>query len=206
MSPESIALVLLRSGAVLLRPEAPFTFASGIRSPIYCDNRLLLGDVPARREVAAALLAAARQLPCDVVAGVVSAGVPWAAWLAEGLERPMAYVRGAAKEHGRGNQIEGRTAPGQQALLVEDLVSTGGSSLAAAEALRAQGLVVRDALCIFSYGMAAASAGFAAAGIALRPLTTLPVLLEVAAGAGFVAPQQQALVAAWAADPQGWTR
>lgn len=206
MSPESIARLLLRSGAVLLRPDSPFTFASGILSPIYCDNRLLLGDVAARREVSAALSGGARELPCDLVAGVVSAGVPWAAWVAEELSLPLAYVRGAAKSHGRGNQIEGQARSGQRALVIEDLISTGGSALAAVDALRQHGLEVEAVLCIFSYGMAAARSGFSAASVALSPLTTLAALLDVAAAEGYIAPAQRALVASWADDPQSWGR
>lgn len=204
MDTAEIARLLLRSGAVLLRPDEPFTFASGIRSPIYCDNRLLLGEVAARRTITAALAAQAQRLPCDVLAGVVSAGVPWAAWVAEALGLPLAYVRGVAKEHGRGNQIEGRVEAGQRVLVVEDLISTGGSSLAAVLALREHGLQADAVLCIFSYGMARAQAQFAAAAAALYPLTTLGALLDVAAAEGWLPATQRDLVASWADDPAAW--
>lgn len=201
-SDRAIAATLLRAGAVLIRPTAPFIFASGLRSPIYCDNRLLLGDVAARREIAAAF--AAHCGGADVIAGPATGGIPWAAWAAELLSLPMAYVRGAAKGHGRGRQVEGAAVAGQSVVLLEDAISTGESALTAASALRAEGAEVSRCICIFTWGWPTTISAFEAAGLPLQPLATLAALLDVAAAQGVLPPAQRALVEAWAADPQGW--
>lgn len=197
-----IARVLLRAGAVLLRPDAPFTFASGLRSPVYCDNRLLLGDVAARRAVAAAF--AAQCGGAEVLAGPATGGIPWAAWASEALSLPMAYVRGAAKGHGRGRQVEGAAVAGRRVMLLEDTISTGESALAAAEALRSEGAALLGCIGIFTWGWAATQAAFAAAGVRLATLTALPALLDAASEDGRLTPTQRALVESWAADPQAW--
>lgn len=197
-----IAATLLRAGAVHLRPEEPFTFASGLRSPVYCDNRILLGDVTARRAVTAAFTA-----HCDgaeVLAGPATGGIPWVAWAAETLGLPMAYVRGAAKAHGRGRLIEGAGIAGRRVVLLEDTVSTGESVLAAAAALRAEGAELVRCVCIFTWGWQATAAAFTEAALPLVSLTTLPELLDAATTAGTLAAAQRALVEAWVHDPQGW--
>lgn len=199
---QTIARTLLRAGAVLLRPHAPFTFASGLRSPVYCDNRLLLGDVAARRVVAAAF--AARCAGAEVLAGPATGGIPWAAWVAEILSLPMAYVRGSAKGHGRGQQIEGAAVEGRRVVVVEDTISTGESALAAAGALREAGAELLRCACIFTWGWAATRESFAAAGLPLDPLATLADLLDVAAADGVLDADQRALVEAWAASPRDW--
>jgi orotate phosphoribosyltransferase len=201
-TPETIAGALLRAGAVHLRPDDPFTFASGLRSPIYCDNRLLIGDVAARRAVVPAFAAA-----CDgaeVIAGTATAGIPWAAWVAEALGLPMAYVRGAAKGHGRGRQIEGAAVNGRRIVLLEDTISTGESALAAAAALRAEGAELIGCVCIFTWGWRATADAFAQANVPLVPLATLPALLNAAASGGALSAEQRGLVEDWVADPQGW--
>ena len=197
-----IAATLLRAGAVHLRPDEPFTFASGLRSPVYCDNRILLGDVRARRAVTAAFTA-----HCDgaeVLAGPATGGIPWAAWAAETLGLPMAYVRGTAKGHGRGRQIEGAGIEGRRVVLLEDTVSTGESVLAAAAALRAEGAELVRCVCIFTWGWQATAAAFTDAALPLVSLTALPELLDVATAAGALGAAQRALVEAWVRDPQGW--
>ena len=199
---QTIAATLLRAGAVLLRPDEPFTFASGLRSPVYCDNRLLLGDVAARREVTAAF--AARCGGAEVLAGPATGGIPWAAWAAEALGLPMAYVRSAAKGHGRGRQIEGAAVSGRRVVLLEDTISTGESALNAAAALRESRAELLRCACIFTWGWDATTRAFEADELPLKPLTTLPVLLEVAAEIGYLPPAQRALVESWVADPQGW--
>ena len=201
-SPETIAAALLSAGAVHLRPDEPFTFASGLRSPIYCDNRLLIGDVAARRVVLPAFAAACAD--AEVIAGTATAGIPWAAWVAEALGLPMAYVRGAAKGHGRGRQVEGAAVNGRRVALLEDTISTGESSLAAAAALRAEGAELTGCICIFTWGWQATAEAFSAVDLPLVPLTTLPALLDVAARDGSLARAQRALVEDWVADPQGW--
>jgi orotate phosphoribosyltransferase len=201
-TPETIAATLLRAGAVLLRPDEPFTFASGLRSPVYCDNRLLLGNVAARRVVTAAF--AARCDGADLLAGPATGGIPWAAWAAEALDLPMAYVRGAAKGHGRGRQIEGAPVDGRRVVLLEDTISTGESALNAAAALRESGAELLRCVCIFTWGWEATTQAFATAGLPLEPLATLPALLETAAASGALLPAQRAIVEDWVADPQGW--
>jgi len=199
---ETIASALLRAGAVHLRPDEPFTFASGLRSPIYCDNRLLIGDVAARRAVVPEFAAACAG--AEVIAGTATAGIPWAAWVAEALGLPMAYVRGAAKGHGRGRQIEGAAVSSRRVALLEDTISTGESALAAAAALRAEGAELIGCVCIFTWGWRATADAFAEASLPLVPLTTLPALLNVAASDGTLNDEQRALVEDWVADPQGW--
>ena len=197
-----VARVLLAAGAVMLRPEQPFTFASGVRSPIYCDNRLLLGDVAARRVVAQAF--AQHCAAGAVLAGPATGGIPWAAWAAESLGLPMAYVRGEAKAHGRGQQIEGAAVAGRAVMLLEDTVSTGGSVLQAAVALQAAGAQVLGVVCIFTWGWAETNAAFAELGLPLTPLATLADVLAVTTESGSLSGDQRAMIEAWAANPKGW--
>lgn len=202
MTYATIAAALLGAGAVHLRPDDPFTFVSGLRSPIYCDNRLLIGDVAARRAVVPAFAAACAG--AEVIAGTATAGIPWAAWVAEALGLPMAYVRGAAKGHGRGRQIEGAAVQGRRVALIEDTISTGESALAAAAALRAEGAALSGCMCIFTWGWRATADAFAAVELPLVALATLPALLDVAVAAQTLSHAQRALVEDWVDDPQGW--
>jgi orotate phosphoribosyltransferase len=197
-----IAATLLRAGAVHLRPDEPFTFASGLRSPIYCDNRLLIGDVQARRQVVAGFVAASAD--AQIVAGTATAGIPWAAWAAEALDLPMAYVRGAAKGHGRGRQIEGAEVRGRRVVLLEDTISTGESALAAATALRAEGAELACCVCIFTWGWQATADAFASATLPLVSLTSLAQLLDVATAGQVLSAPQRGLIENWVRDPQGW--
>jgi orotate phosphoribosyltransferase len=173
---------LVAIGAVEVRaePERWFTWASGRRAPIYCDNRLLMSFPKLRARIADALAQAIRLDfgGAEVVAGTATAGIPHAAWVAERLELPMVYVRAAAKEHGRGRRVEGRALRGERVVLVEDLISTGGSALAAVEALRAEGGRVLGVQAIFSYGLAEAERAFAAAGVPWQALTSFAALLD----------------------------
>ena len=203
----AVARDLLRLGAVLLRPGSPFTWASGLRSPIYCDNRLTLSDPAARRRLtdAFAALLDREDLVPDVVAGTATAGIPHATLLADRLEKPLVYVRSQAKGHGRGNMIEGRLKEGARVVLVEDLVSTGGSSLAAAEALRDAGADVLAVVAIFSYGLDAAAEAFAEAGVPLFTLSDYGALLDVAHTEGSLDDEAFAALRAWRDDPQAWS-
>ena len=202
-SSRDIAALLLQAGAVLLRPDEPFTFASGLRSPIYCDNRLMLGEVAARRTITAAFA-----VQCDdaeIIAGTATAGIPWAAWAAEETILPLAYVRSSAKGHGRGRQIEGANVAGRRVVLLEDTISTGESALQAATALREAGANLLRCVCIFTWGWAATDARFREAGLELHALARIHDMLNVAAECGMLTPEQRQLVEAWAANPQGWT-
>lgn len=198
----TVALALLQAQAVLLRPHEPFTFASGIKSPIYCDNRLLLGDVAARTVISDAF--AAMVGDAEVVAGTATAGIPWAAWVAERAAKPMAYVRSGAKAHGRGRQIEGASVAGKRVLLLEDTVSTGESAVTAIEALYSEGAASVTCACIFTYGWQATYDRFVAANAPLTALTTLVPVLDAAVSAGYIKAEQRATVEAWSANPKEW--
>ena len=205
-SSAEIARILLEAGAVVLAPEQPFRFASGIVSPVYCDNRLLLAQVAARRIVAEALSEAVEQevVTVEVIAGTATAGVPWAAWVAANLTLPMVYVRSGAKKYGRGQQVEGGIQPGQRVAVIEDLVSTGGSALDAVAGLRQLDASVAECFAIFSYEMAESKQRFGAAGVRLISLTNLGTLLEVATAENYIRSEQRDLIADWAGDPAGW--
>jgi orotate phosphoribosyltransferase len=205
---QSLANALLKIDAVSLRPHDPFTWSSGLRAPIYCDNRRTLAHPLVRRAVAdgfADVVQGQGWMPLTV-AGTATAGIPHAAWLAERLDAPMAYVRSAAKTHGQGRRIEGATlGPGDDVLVVEDLISTGGSALDAVSALRETGATVRAVLAIFSYGLDAAAAAFREADVDRHVLTTFPVLLNVAHRQHDLSDEARALLETWQADPEAWS-
>jgi orotate phosphoribosyltransferase len=200
---KEIAADLLKIGAVHLRPEQPFTWTSGIKSPIYCDNRITLSYPAVRRKIAEAFAAAIREhFPqAEVIAGTATAGIPHAAWVAERLDLPMIYVRDKAKGHGRQNQIEGALAAGQNVIVIEDLISTGGSSLKAAQAVQAEGGNVLGVMAIFSYQFPAAEALFADAGIPCMTLSNYTALLEAARERGVITAEQETLLAEWRKSP-----
>ncbi len=202
-----IAADLLSIGAVSFSPERPYTWASGLRSPVYCDNRLTLGYPAVRRAVCDGFVAALSRhaLSPAAVVGTATAGIPHAAWLAERLDLPMAYVRSKPKEHGRGNQIEGHLEYGQEVVVIEDLVSTGLSSVGVVRALGAAGLRVRAVLAIFSYELPEAAAAFADAGVPLHTLTSFGTLLSVAQEQGLLDAATVASLQAWRRDPRAWS-
>ena len=206
---QSLANNLLEIDAVSLRPHDPFTWSSGLRAPIYCDNRRTLAHPSVRRTIADGFADLVRRrdwMPLTV-AGTATAGIPHAAWLAERLDAPMAYVRSEAKEHGQGRRIEGaRVGTGDEVVVVEDLISTGGSALDAVSAVRETGATVRAVLAIFSYGLGAAGAAFRDAGVACHVLTTFPVLLDVARRDHGLSGEARALLEEWRADPETWSR
>ncbi|MBU0906073.1 MAG: orotate phosphoribosyltransferase [Firmicutes bacterium] len=177
-----IAHALLSIGAVELRPNDPFTWASGIKSPIYCDNRLTMSSPVVRKQIAVALARSIEDAfpETEVVAGTATAGIPHAAWVSDVLNLPMVYVRSKAKEHGRGNQIEGKLSKGQKVVVIEDLISTGGSSIEAVKALREQGCEVLGVVCIFTYHLKRADDMFEEQGIPYVSLTNFDALIEVA--------------------------
>ena len=164
---KEIAKHLIDIKAVCLSPNEPFTWASGIKSPIYCDNRLTLSYPAVRKEIAKGLQHLIRTYfgNAELIAGTATAGIPHAAWVSEALELPMCYVRSKAKEHGRGNQIEGRAEKGQKVVVVEDLISTGGSVMTAVNALKEAGCEVIGVVSIFTYEMERATELFKQEGI-----------------------------------------
>lgn len=187
----SIAKELLSIGAVFLRPEEPFTWASGIKSPIYCDNRLTLSAPSVREKVENGLAALVREYwpECEMLMGTSTAGIAHAAITATILDLPMGYVRSEAKSHGRNNRIEGRMEKGTKVVVVEDLISTAGSSLDVVEALREEGGDVLGIVSIFTYGMKKGLDRMAAAGVVNHSLSNLDTLVEVAAEEGYIAPE-----------------
>ena len=186
-----IAKALLSIGAVFLRPEKPFTWASGIQSPIYCDNRLTLSAPRVREQIENGLAALVKQYypQCETLMGTSTAGIAHAAITATLLDLPMGYVRGEAKSHGRTNRIEGKLEPGTKVVVVEDLISTGGSAIECVEALREAGAEVLGIVSIFTYGMKKGLERMAAAHTENHSLCNLDVLVEVAAEDGYIAPE-----------------
>ena len=198
-----IARILLDLKAVSLRLDPPFTWTSGRLAPIYCDNRLIMSD-PSRRKLVAGSFKALideKGLKPDVIAGTATAGIPHAAWLADLMDLPMVYVRGAAKGHGKQNRIEGRLDSGNRVILIEDLISTGGSSLSAVEGLKDAGAEVLGVAAIFTYGLDAAQKIFDDAGIPLYTLTSFDVLVTEAVHGGNLSESDLDALAEWRKDP-----
>ena len=183
-----IAKDLLSIGAVFLRPNQPFTWASGIKSPIYCDNRLTLTAVEVRKHVEAGLAEIVRtKFPeAEVLMGTSTAGIAHAAITATILDMPMGYVRSGQKDHGRGNQIEGKLEKGQKVVVIEDLISTGGSCIEVVNALREAGAEVLGVASIFTYGMKKGLDRMAEANVINYSLSNLDALVEVAAEEGYI--------------------
>lgn len=199
----AVARALLEAGTVTLTPDQPVTFKSGLRAPVYVDNRRLIFRPGPWRTVIDAFAAA---LPPGelVIAGVESAGIPHSSALAFSAGLPSVFVRKAAKEHGLGRRIEGGDVAGQRTILVEDMVTTGGSSLSAVEALREAGATVTDCLAIITYGFSEAVEAFGAAGVTLTTLTTFETVVAAALVAGTIDEREAVLVRSWLADPHAW--
>ena len=201
-----LATGLLDAGAVRLSPRSPFTWASGLRSPIYCDNRQLLGFPELRARIKAILAERAAESRPTLVAGTSTAGIPWAALVADALGLPMAYVRPEPKKHGMGRQVEGPHVDGHKVVLVEDLISTGGSSIKCVEALRHEDAEVLEVLALFSYGLPQAEEAFRAAAVPLRVLATFEDLSARALDKGLLTPEDRASLADWRLDTVAWSR
>lgn len=183
-----LAKELLAIEAVALRPNDYFTWTSGIKSPIYCDNRITMSYPSIRREIAAGMVEVIKEKypAVGVIAGTATAGIPHAAWVSELLDLPMIYVRDSAKKHGKTNQIEGRVLEGQKVVIIEDLISTGLSSLKVAKALREAGAEVLGVVAIFSYELKKAQDAFEEAGVEYITLTNYPVLVEEAVAIEYI--------------------
>jgi orotate phosphoribosyltransferase len=208
MQAQEIAKLLLDIKAITLNLREPYRYASGILSPIYCDNRLLISYPEKRTIVINAFLNTIREkkLDFDVVAGTATAGIPHAAWMAERLQLPMVYVRSEAKKHGKQNQVEGVLQKNQKALVIEDLISTGNSSVAVGLALRAAGATVTDCIAIFTYGLPQAKAAFHQAAINLHTLSDFHTLINVATAAGYINETEKAEALRWQQNPSQWRR
>lgn len=201
-----IAQRLLEIEAVALQPNNPFTWASGLRSPIYCDNRLTLSYPAVRKEIAGGLKSLIEENFSDVevIAGTATAGIPHAAWVSELLDLPMCYVRSKPKGHGKGNQIEGRVVEGQKVVVVEDLISTGGSVITAVEALREAGCEVVGVVSIFTYQLAKGEEMLKEAGVKAVSLTDFTTLTVVAVEKGYIQGADRETLAKWRVDPAEW--
>jgi len=200
---EIIAKHLLEIKAVILRPENPFTWTSGIKSPIYCDNRLTLSYPVVRKDIESGLCEIVKtEYPeAQMLMGTATAGIPHAAIMADILDMPMGYVRSGAKKHGRGNQVEGLTTEGMKVVVVEDLISTGKSSIEAVEVLRELGCDVLGIVSIFSYELEKGLANLEAANVKNVSLCNYDTLIEVAAETGYIKEDAVAKLAAWRKDP-----
>ena len=203
---KQIASMLLEIKAIKLNLEKPFQWASGWHSPIYCDNRLSLSYPEVRNYIKDQLVEAVKMnFPrAEAVAGVATAGIPQGALLADALGLPFLYVRSKPKGHGMENLIEGRAVSGQKVIVVEDLISTGGSSLKAAEALQSSGVEVLGMLAIFSYAFDIAQNNFDKAGIKLHCLSNYHALIEEAVSLNYVSEDQVASLRAWRERPESW--
>ena len=205
-----IAEDLLRIGAVFLRPEDPFTWASGIKSPIYCDNRLTLTAPDVRTDVEESLAETIKERfpDAEVLMGTATAGIAHAAITAHLMGLPMGYVRSGAKDHGRGNQIEGRLEPGQKVVVVEDLISTGGSCIDTVKVLRNAGVEVLGVISIMTYGMKKGIDRMAEAGIEWVSLTNFDEVIAAAADNGYIAADDISRLKAFRDDPsdESWIR
>ncbi|OTN94991.1 orotate phosphoribosyltransferase [Enterococcus faecium] len=203
---QSIAKDLLEIEAVFLNPSDPFTWASGIKSPIYCDNRITMSYPNVRKEIAKGLASKIKEAfpEVQVIAGTATAGIPHAAWVAEILDLPMVYIRSKAKDHGKGNQIEGRIVEGQKMVVIEDLISTGGSVLEAAEAAKREGADILGVAAIFTYELPKGKANFEKAEIPLMTLTNYSVLIEAALEDRYIDEQELTLLKEWKKDPENW--
>lgn len=203
-----IATYLLETQAVKLSPEKPFQWSSGWLSPIYCDNRITLSEPAARTFIKKALAKVIqKQFPeATAIAGVATAGIPQGALVADALQLPFAYVRPKPKEHGMGNQIEGRIAPGEKVVVIEDLISTGGSSLKSVEALRAAGVEVVGMVAIFTYGFQIADANFEKAGIPLVTLSEYKYLIDEAVKQNYIPATTVDSLKKWRRNPEKWGR
>lgn len=205
---QRIAGHLLNVEAVSLRPDAPFTWASGILSPIYCDNRITLSYPEVRRDIAAELAKTIRENypEVEVIAGTATAGIPQACWVAEIMNLPMVYIRTKAKDHGKENQIEGRITAGQKMVVIEDLISTGGSVLDACEAARREGADVLGVAAIFTYQLPKGIANFEEHRMKLVTLSDYTTLIQVAQDQGYIQKEHLEVLMEWKKDPQSWKR
>ena len=205
---QRIAGHLLNVEAVSLRPDAPFTWASGILSPIYCDNRITLSYPEVRRDIAAELAKTIRENypEVEVIAGTATAGIPQACWVAEIMNLPMVYIRTKAKDHGKENQIEGRITAGQKMVVIEDLISTGGSVLDACEAARREGADVLGVAAIFTYQLPKGIANFESHQLKLVTLSDYTTLIQVAQDQGYIQREHLEVLLEWKKDPQNWKR
>jgi len=204
MDAHEVSALLLKIKALKFNVEKPFTFASGIKSPMYIDCRMLISHPGERRRIFISLAEKIEEIAPEFIAATSSAGIPWGAWVAEELKLPMVYVRPASKDHGRGRQIEGDIKNLYRSIVVEDLVSTGKSSLNTVEALRGADFVVEDVVGIYSYGLVESQANFEKAKVRVQSLTDFNISLEVAVKMKYLTVEQAFKAREWTKDPRRW--
>lgn len=203
---KEIALDLLEINAVILQPNNPFTWSSGWNSPIYCDNRLTLRYPKIRKKIAQHFVEfiSEKYPDVDVITGTATAGIPHAAWAAENLDKPLSYVRAKAKAYGLGNQIEGGIQKGESTVVIEDLISTGGSAMSVVEALKFIGADIEAVLSIFTYGFDKAVKRFEDAGVPMFTLTDYATLIEVASKNNYIDEKDLETLSEWRESPETW--
>ncbi len=203
---KEVALDLLEINAVILRPDDPFTWSSGWNSPIYCDNRLTLRYPKIRKKIAQKFVEfISDKFPdVEVITGTATAGIPHAAFVAENMDLPMSYVRAKAKAYGLGNQIEGGIQKGEKTVVIEDLISTGGSAISVIEALQFVDVPVQAVLSIFTYGFDKAVNRFEEVGVPMHTLTNYATLIDVAIEHGYVDENQLETLSEWRQTPETW--
>lgn len=204
---KEIAKDLLKIQAVKLSPNEPFTWASGIKSPIYCDNRLTISYPKIRTAIAKGIaeLISEKYPKVEVIAGTATAGIPHAAWIAAELDLPLVYVRSKPKDHGRGKQIEGVLHPGAKTVVIDDLLSTGGSVLKAVKAAQNEGADVLGVGAIFSYQLQAIADNFRQADLSYFTLTNYSELLEAAVETNYISTTERVALEKWRHDPENWS-
>lgn len=203
---KKVAKSLLSTGAVKLNVKEPFTFVSGIKSPIYCDNRKMIGYPAERTVVVEEFVKKLSEKDFDVVAGTATAGIPWAAFIAQAMNKPMSYIRGEKKAHGAGRQIEGAELAGKKVIVIEDLISTGGSSIKAVEAARNEGAESVEIMAIFSYEFDKAYTNFGEKNINWETLSNFTALLELAQEENYLTKEEAEIAAKWNKNTDTWGR
>ncbi len=203
---KEVAKILLKVKAITLSPDKPYKFVSGILSPIYCDNRLLMSYPKERKKIVDFFIKTIKEnkLKFDLIGGIATSGICWASWIAEKLDKPMIYIRGKTKEHGKENLVEGKLEKGQKVLIIEDLISTGGSSLTAIQGVREQGGVIEDCVAIFTYEMEKAVNGFKDVNVNLFTLSDFTNLIEVASKENYIKEEDKEKVLEWNKNPGEW--
>lgn len=202
-----VSSILIDLGCIIFRPRQPFKYDSGILSPVYTDNRLIISYPDKWEKIIGFLIEIMKDIgKPDVVAGTATAGIPHAAYIAQQLKIPMVYVRAELKSHGKGNQVEGRIKRGQKVLVIEDLVSTGGSSMRAVKAVRNLGGKVSSVVAIFNYQLKESAENFKKAKVKLYALTNLRTSCQVAKEKGFLKEDQIRVILDWAEDPKNWAK
>ena len=204
--PDKIAEILLNANAVILRTKPPFRWASGILAPIYTDNRILM-SYPRQREFIVnsfIKLLKKNKIKFDGIAATATAGIPWAAWISQKLKKPMVYVRGESKDHGRENLVEGKIEEGKSYVVVEDLISTGSSSMNTINAVRGKNGIVEHCIAIFTYELEKAKNNFESANVKLSTLTDFTSFVKTALKEKYISKEQLSHIMDWKKHPEGW--